>query len=293
MPQEREFQHWKNKKTKLKILPAFEPVREFIKLVASSQECPALLLVGEGGIGKTAMVLQIVKQEFKPSEWELLSSYSTPLSIYSFLYEHRNKKVIILDDVEGLFNNELSVSILKGAMWETGGERIVQYHSTSDKLGDLPSRFIITSKLVILCNRIPNNKDVSVRAMVSRAIRYPISFTYQQKLEVCKQIVEGDNALEKKEREQVLKLIKDHTSPATKDVNFRTLLRAKAMVRYNPEKATALFTKTVEEDDALAAYYQVIKVSDKVAKQQQLWSEKTGLSRRSFFRTKRKAERNT
>ena len=72
-------------------------------------EYDSLIFYGEGGLGKTFLTINEVKKLLKPSEWDYFNGYSTPLSIYEILYDNRNKKLIILDDIEGLFN-ELGVS---------------------------------------------------------------------------------------------------------------------------------------------------------------------------------------
>jgi len=88
--------------------------------------------------------------------------------------------VIILDDVEGIFQNKLSLAILKGALWNSDGERICQYSSKSDK-ATMPEKFVMNAKVIILCNHIPRENDSSTRAMISRTIFYKMGFSFERK----------------------------------------------------------------------------------------------------------------
>lgn len=283
---EKEIQEWKEDKTKFQPLKEFKIPEELINCLFTTNQYHGFLMLGEGGLGKTILTLTSVKMTFEPEDWEYSSGYTTPLALYEFLYNNRNKKVIVLDDVEGVFNNQISLSILKGALWESDGKRICQYSSKSDK-ANMPEKFIMNSKIIILCNHIPKENDVSTRATLSRVLSYKLEMTFNKKMEICKNFIIKDESIDKIQKELIFGILDKNVSEATKDFNFRTLRKLIAFVRYNPLKAEYLFKATTEKDEDKEAYLQVIKDSSIVSVQIKLFVEKTGRSRATFFRTKK------
>ena len=196
---EKDIQSWKENKSENKINFHFKTPNELLKCILETSNYDGLIFTGEGGIGKTILTISSIKKIVKPMDWEYSNGYITPLSLYEFLYNNRNNKVIILDDVEGIFNNKLSLAILKGALWDSDGKRIVQYASKSDK-ANVPEKFIMEAKIIILCNHIPKENDASTRAMISRTIFYRMGFRFSQKLEICKDFVKDDDDLSQNEK---------------------------------------------------------------------------------------------
>jgi len=283
---EQEFQSWKKDKKKYTIIQQFKIPNELLKCLLATKRYEGLIFTGEGGIGKTILTISSIKKILKPNDWEYSNGYTTPLSLYEFLYNNRNKKAIILDDVEGVFNNKLSLAILKGALWDSDGKRICQYSSKSDK-ATMPEKFVMNAKIIILCNHISKENDVSTRAMISRTIFYKMGFSFSQKMNVCEDFIKNDETLSLGDKGKVLKILTEEVSEATRDFNFRTLRKLIAFVQYNEEKARMLFRATTEIDELKQVYLQVVKKSDVVKTQILLFIEMTGKSRRTFFRTKK------
>ena len=283
---EKEFEDWKSEKQEHTIIEEFKTPHELLKCLLKTKHYEGLIFTGEGGIGKTILTLSSVKQLLQPNDWEYSNGYTTPLSLYSFLYNNRNKRVIILDDVEGIFNNRLSLAILKGALWDSDGKRICQYSSTSDK-AKMPEKFVMKANIIILCNHIPKENDVSTRAMISRTIFYKMTFSFNQKMKICKDFLIDDKTISNEDRKNILEILCSEVTEATRDFNFRTLRKLIAFVQYDKKKAKILFQATTEVDEMKRVYLQVIKKSDVVKTQILLFMEKTGRSRRTFFRTKK------
>ena len=283
---DKEFAEWKQEKKKYFTIQEFKLPTELLKCLLSTKHYEGLIFTGEGGIGKTILTISSIKKLLKPDEWEYSNGYTTPLALYQFLYKNRDKKVIILDDVEGIFNNRLSLAILKGTLWDSDGKRICQYSSTSSKM-DMPEKFVMKSNIIILCNHIPRENDASTRAMISRTIFYKLCFSFEQKMKICKDFIHEDKTLSHKDRCKVLEILCDEINEATRDFNFRTLQKLIAFVQYDENKAKTLFQATTEIDELKQVYLQVIKKSDIVRTQILLFMEKTGKSRRTFFRTKK------
>ena len=270
---------------------AFHTPRHLIRALLETEDHAGLTLQGEGGVGKTVLVLGEVRAALTPEEWGYKNGYTTPLALYQTLYEHRDRKVLILDDVEGVFTSERALSVLKAALWEVDGARLVQWDSKSDKMDGLPSQFFMRAKLIILCNRIPHSDDLSMRALLSRTISYEVAFSYQQKLSLCWRFLNREHSLTDEQRSAVWRLLQECTNVATRDFNFRTLRRAIAFVRYDVGKAEALFRATLAVDEHREAYLAALKEAVRVADQVRIFTSLTGKSRATFFRVKREMQR--
>ena len=281
---EKEVEDWKKTKTKYNEVNEFKIPQELLRVLIETDRHSGLIFSGEGGIGKTILTISFIKKILKPNEWAYSNGYTTPLALYEFLYSNRNKKIVILDDVEGIFNNRLALSILKGALWESDNKRICQYSSKSDKI-KFPQNFIMNAKVIILCNSIPKENDISTRAMISRTIPYKISFNFKQKMKICKKFIEKDNSI--KNKKKVIELLENNITLATKDFNFRTLKKIIAFVEYDEKKSDELLKATTETDEVKDAYIRAVRTEDKVKSQIILFTELCGRGRRTFFRVKK------
>jgi len=233
---------WKKSKVDYYIsIPEFDIPKKLLGVTLKTGEYHALILYGEGGLGKTILVTNEVKKLVSVDNWDYRNGYSTPLALYEILYEAKDKKLLLLDDIEGVFGNAIATTILKGALWESGGKRIVQYNSKSDKALDLPSAFEFKAKIVILCNRIPNQNDVSVSALISRTVPYELKLSYEQKLDILDSLISNRKDLTQKQQQDCKNLIRQETSQATKHFNFRLLRKVIAFVKEDKANARELF----------------------------------------------------
>jgi len=268
----------------------FDTAKNLIKITAKGY-ANATLLIGEGGLGKTYLTLQTLHElGLKPmQDYIYFNTYTTPLALYKFLYEHKDK-LIIFDDTEGIINDRKAVTILKAILWDVNGKRIVNYNTTSDKANDVPSVFEFEGKLIILCNKIPNEKDISMKALLSRTLFYRVNFTYNQKLEIIKKILESKKELNESEKKEIFKIIKDNTDITTINFNLRTLERLISYYKYDKSKAEELFKKTTYRDETLAVVSDIIRNLKHltVNEQVKIFAELTGKSRRTFFNLKKK-----
>lgn len=284
---EKEFEEWKKEKIDYTFIEEFKIPQELINVLLKTSENNGLVLSGEGGIGKTLLVLSYVKNNLNPNEWAYNSGYTTTLSLYEFLYKNKDKKLIILDDLEGVFNNPLSLSILKGALYESGGKRICCYSSTSDK-ALFPDKFIMKAKIISLCNSIKNENDISIRATLSRTITYKINFNFDVKMKMCLKFINEDDTLNKEQKDKIIELLNNNINQATKDFNFRTLRKLISFVKYDENKAEELIRATTEEDERVKAYLEAIAKFKDIPSQIAYFMERSGRKRDTFYRIKKK-----
>lgn len=226
---------WMKEEPKVKPKNAFDIPKHYIQMCCDglSNGC---LLTGEGGIGKSRLVTDIIKQRKIP--YAYLNTFVTPLALYKFMYRNKDK-LIILDDVDGLWENRV-IALLKAALWEVGGKRVVNWESTSSKLDDIPLSFEFTGQIIILANKL-EIKDVNIRAVVTRINHYEFKFSYGDKIEVMKEIITKPyDGLSYSEREYVLNKLIECSNENTKNFNFRTLIKAFNLYIYDMDKFDVL-----------------------------------------------------
>lgn len=160
----------------------------------------SLIIAGKGGVGKTWLVRKSLKGS-EGKNWFTISGRITPLSFYTFLFNHRQHgKVLIFDDID-VFSSEDMLNILKAALentpdrfvtWDASGRTAPKPHNISElefyeikdreylqmvDTGDLskwkpPARFLFSASIIFITNKpmseILSNPHLS--AVASRAL---------------------------------------------------------------------------------------------------------------------------
>jgi len=261
---------------------------------------PACILESEGGLGKSYLVQSMVEEQI-PEEYEYHSGHITPLALYKKMYD-QNGKVIILDDVEEVFSNNISVGIMSPTLWKAKKTRIVSWGTTSDKLGNYPQKFEFKGGVILLANRIPRKNDPKVRAIITRTHYYRIELTYKEKMDIIKRILDTEDfyqlagvSLSKDDRERLKFDLENNTSLVTKYFNFRTMVKMAMYYSYGKEYHSnqkdlhiRLHNATTEIDEDKELILSLIKKKLSVPQQVSQFSLITGKSRASYFRVKKK-----
>lgn len=213
------------KVSRIKTIGKLKVAKSFVEMVIKgySNSC---ILMSKGGLGKSFLVVEALKEnKLKEDEFAVLTTYSTPLAFYGFLYENKDK-LIFLDDIEGILSDKKGLSMLKSALWSIGLERKVCYQSTTELLHErnLPEEFIFTGRIIFACNKLRvKNKDV--QAFKSRCLFYEINLSQKETLKMMKEIVKKPyKKLTLKERKSCLSFIKKNVDVTMSNLNFRTLI---------------------------------------------------------------------
>lgn len=281
------MEEWQDSSTNIKRLcdhPAYNQLTTYIKMTIGDHS-NGLICVSEGGLGKSTTVVQVLDENLEKSRYAYCNTYSTPLSLYHALYDNRDK-LIVLDDVEGLVNNPKCISMLKACLWDVRGVRMVQYRSTTSKLGDYPSSFIFTGKLIMIANKL-DEKDINVSAMLSRINYLDIRLSWEEKMSLIKFIARTApyKKIRKRDRIRIARFLGENTDAATKNLNFRTLIKAYEFFRFDRENWQDLTLRMLEVDPKVREFLWVYdNFPGTVAEQAAEFSKRTGLSRRTFSR---------
>lgn len=258
------------------------------------------LIEGAGGTGKT---YRIVNKCLKSDvEFAYTDSFTTPKAFYIWLYQNRDKDVLIIDDVAGFMNNDKILAFLKGALWAVNNKRIVTYMTSSpikDEFGDvLPNVCEVTANLVIITNFV-NKKSPHVGAVLSRINYCKLEIPREELLRILRQIVKNEyDALSLDEREEVLQYLVDNTSDSTMDLNLRTLFklyqfRVYSKQCFKPELWKNLALKMLQKDDRLVLVENLMRDENMKSEEERIkkFSELTGESKSTYYRLKKEIEK--
>lgn len=264
----------------------FKTLRTYTEMIGYGY-ATSMIVCGKGGVGKTYQVMKTL--DSMAVDYEYINSYSTPLSLYTMLYVH-NGKVIVLDDFEGILTSRTGIGILKAALWSASGKREVCYNSTSDKVM-VPPKFEFKGRIVFCLNSIGDNAELM--ALRSRTLFYEMELDIYDLKKILMDMARRSEleGLKEEERIEVAKYIVDNADLATKDLNLRTLVKACWTYRYCRDKGgdwkplvDALLKPDMEKKAILELDNQF--PSD-VGIQVKEYKMRTGKSRASFFRLRK------
>lgn len=255
-----------------------------------------------GGLGKTFRAINMCLQ--RDIEFAYTDSYTTPTAFYVWLYNNRNAEVLIIDDVAGLFNNDKVLAMLKGALWEVNGKRIVNYMTTKplqDSEGNyVPTVCEVNARIIIITNHL-NKKNPHIDAILSRVNYCFIEVNRDELLKILGQIVKNPyDDLSLDERKEVFDYLVENTSESTMNLNIRSLFKMFQFKLYSkrvnkPELWKNLSLLMFKKDDRLVVVENLImddsysNEEERVNKFIEIFPQ--GGSRPTYFRLKKQLEK--
>ena len=263
-------------------------MQKYVEMIVK-KVTPFCIISSEAGLSKTFSVCSILNGFLKKEQWVIRNSFTSPLDFYKFLVRNSEGKVIVLDDLEGVLENKIVLSILKNAT-ELTGKRKISWNSTTTKLEECPTESEFTSSIILLTNKIPNtDKNPHIQAVINRAFFCELNFTYQDKIDVIGEVSKNEfKGINTNERKEILEFIKENTSPATKDLSIRSLIKIYHFYLFDKnswkELALLMLSKGVSEKRKLV--YELVN-SNKTIKEQIKEYKNMGFSRSDYFNIKK------
>ena len=144
-----------------------------------SGSTPSLLVLGEGGLGKTHTVTETIKElNLEDNDWVTFKGYSTARGLYNTLFDH-NGKLIVFDDCDSVLEDKVALNILKSALdsYET---RQITWMAKMTKSDEYPNQFNFTGRVIFISNKDRSKID---GAILSRSLTVDLSMTPQEKIE--------------------------------------------------------------------------------------------------------------
>ena len=241
-----------------------------------------LIVTGDTGIGKSYQIRKFLEKN--NINYEILTTFTSPLELYMLLYENKDKQIIVIDDVIKILDNDVSKGILLSALWGIGEKRFIEYKTTSSKL-KVPSKFELNAKIILICNELPSKME----NVLSRVLYYNLDFNYRERIKLIYEICKLNNI-----PLEIAKFIENNTNEATKTefLNLRTPIKFFQIYKSNSENWKTLCLEQLQFDEDLLIVYELLKRSISDRERIEEFIEKTGKSRRTYFRYKKKLSAN-
>ncbi len=205
----------------------FDFLEKFSNMVISNVTA-SLLVTGEGGLGKSHTVMEMLEKAglSEEQDFKVIKGYSTPKALYATLFENKDK-LIIFDDCDSILRDPTALNILKGAL-DSYDVRTVSWLARGFVDDGLPDNFIFNGQVIFISNMKLANIDGAVR---SRTMAVDLSMTTQDKIDRMRTILpkilpDYDMSI----KVQALNFIELHKDEAV-DLNMRTLQKISKVVK--------------------------------------------------------------
>ena len=208
-------------------------VDKFAQMVVEG-DIPSMFFTGVSGIGKTFAIQKLLHKNglTEQKDYIFVKGHSSPFGLYSILYWNK-KSLIVFDDCDKAFDNEISASLLKAAL-DNYDKRVVSWHSRSiPSDSDMERSFEFEGKIIFISNKTIESVDEAVR---TRTLCVNLAMTRPEITEYMKGLldkIEPDKPLLLKQ--EVMKYLEE-VQTVFVNYNLRTLIKAiRIRSRYEDE----------------------------------------------------------
>ena len=223
----------------------------------------AMIVSGPPGVGKSHGVEKVLGNHEliaqlgnKPAKYEVVKGAMSAIGLYCKLYKHADKdNVLVFDDCDSVFSDELSLNILKAAL-DSKRTRKICWNTDSFKLRNegVPDSFNFAGSAIFITNiKFDNVKSKKMRdhleALESRCHYVDLTIdTDREKMLRIKQITKDGMLDEYALGEHVVDDIVEYMeSNKTKlrELSLRTVLKIADLAKAFPTKWEAMAENTV------------------------------------------------
>jgi len=221
----------------------------------------AMIVSGPPGVGKSHGIEQVLDR-YKTIEtlggekkYEVVKGAMSPIGLYCKLYKNSAKgNVIVFDDCDSVFNDELSLNILKAAL-DSKKTRTIHWNTDSFKLRNegVPDQFKFEASAIFVTNLKFDKAKGKIRehlqALESRCHYMDLTIdTDREKMLRIQQIV-GDGMLNdyKFAKEVVADIVDfvDINKNRLRELSLRTVLKVADLAKAFPTRWEAMAENTV------------------------------------------------
>ena len=223
----------------------------------------AMIVSGPPGVGKSHGVEKVLgKHDLiatlgeRAPKYEVVKGAMSAIGLYCKLYKMADKdNVIVFDDCDSIFSDELSLNILKAAL-DSKKNRRIHWNTDSFKLRNegVPDSFEFKGSAIFITNiKFDNVKSKKMRdhleALESRCHYIDLAIdTDREKLLRIKQITNDGMLNEYKLTEEVVQEIVDFcdiNKKRLRELSLRTVLKVADLAKAFPDKWEAMAENTV------------------------------------------------
>ena len=223
----------------------------------------AMIVSGPPGVGKSHGVEKVLgKHELldtiasRPAKYEVVKGAMSAIGLYCKLYKHADQdNVLVFDDCDSVFSDELSLNILKAAL-DSKKNRKICWNTDSFKLRNegVPDSFMFKGSAIFITNiKFDNVKSAKMRdhlaALESRCHYIDLTIdTDREKMLRIKQITKDGMLDEYQLGDQVVDDIVEFCESNKKrlrELSLRTVLKVADLAKAFPTKWEAMAENTV------------------------------------------------
>jgi len=225
----------------------------------------AMIVSGPPGVGKSHGVEKVLgKHDLladiagndKLRKYEVVKGAMSAIGLYCKLFKYADKdNVIVFDDCDSIFNDELSLNILKAAL-DSKKNRRIHWNTDSFKLRNegVPDSFLFQGSAIFITNiKFDNVKSKKMRdhleALESRCHYIDLTIdTEREKMLRIKQIVRDGMLDEYRFADEIVQEIIDFVDINKKrlrELSLRTVLKVADLAQAFPDRWEAMAENTV------------------------------------------------
>lgn len=242
-----------------------------------------MILESKGGTGKSKLVQDVMSE----TPHLRILSHITPLQLFILGYKYRDVPIVI-DDVDGLLNNDQTVSLLK-MFCETSKIKEIAWFTTHNLLTSqgIPQKFETSSKVIILTNDF-KQLSKKIGALKDRGWHIKFQPTDSEILSKIKEIMPAFSDINYQEKSEVFNLIEKYSRFC--DFSLRTFVKGVNLYKECKNKNVSwknLLLKEMGINDKLILLDNIMSKYNQEKDRVKEW-ENCGHSKRSYYDYKTK-----
>lgn len=242
----------------------FEMLEEMTR-ACKKGDVRAMIVSGPPGVGKSHGVEKVLGKhdlladiagDAKLKKYTVVKGAMSAIGLYCKLYQFADKdNVIVFDDCDSIFADELSLNILKAAL-DSKKNRTIHWNTDSYKLRNegVPDQFTFKGSAIFITNiKFDHVKSAKLRdhltALESRCHYIDLTIdTDREKMLRIKQITKdgmlAEHELTEEVQEEIIDFI-DINKKRLRELSLRTVLKIADLAKAFPSKWEALAENTV------------------------------------------------
>lgn len=243
-----------------RIRERFEMLREMTKAVKKG-DVRAMIVSGPPGVGKSHGVEEVLDR-YKTMEtlgagksFEVIKGAMSPIGLYCKLFNMADKgKVVVFDDCDSIFQDELSLNILKAAL-DSKKNRTIHWNTDSFKLRNegVPDSFKFEASAIFITNlkfdKVKGKLREHLQALESRCHYMDLTIdTDRDKMLRIKQVIQdgmlNNYKLSDEVKEEIIDFV-DINKNRLRELSLRTVLKVADLAHAFPDKWEAMAENTV------------------------------------------------
>jgi len=243
-----------------RIRARFDMLKDMTKAVKKG-DVRAMIVSGPPGVGKSHGVEEVLDR-YKTLEtlggsrkYEVVKGAMSPIGLYCKLYKMSDKdNVIVFDDCDSIFNDELSLNILKAAL-DSKKTRKIHWNTDSFKLRNegVPDCFEFKGSAIFITNlkfdKVKGKLREHLEALESRCHYMDLTIdTDRDKMLRIRQVVQdgmlNEYALNDEVKEEIVEFV-DINKNRLRELSLRSVLKVADLAVSFPDRWEAFAENTV------------------------------------------------